>query len=936
MDPRAALPQSVTDALARGWTVLTGNQRAARTLRRNFDDRQRALGLAHWQPAEIIAWDSWLAALWRRLLLDGHASPLLLNATQEHSQWRTVIAADPGISSLRTLDSLAELAASGWSRLHSYLASRMLHASASTTDTRAFARWAREFERRCLRSGFLTAAQLPEALSAAVSSRQVVLPRGLLLVGFDSITPANAALLKAITAAGCTVNEVDPAGDDGAGQTPKTNARLLVDAPDTNTEILACAGWLQERVREAPDASVAVIVPDIDADRAALERALRNTLAPELNLTGAPTGSGPFEFSLGVPLDRTPIGMVALDLLRWAAGPLAIERVSALLLSSYFAQESGMSRREEALFRAEFDAFTLRDRRWMEPQIALDEFASLVARSKQSAQLPGLRAHLRALVVTIRRADLTRERGYADWAMAFLGILESAGWAPPALLDTAEFQCRRKWEGALDELASLDFDPQTSRVPLRQALEALKHIAARTLFAPESRHAPIQIMGALESAGSSFDAIWFLRASDLTWPPVPATHPLLPYALQREFAMPGANAAKDAEYSRRITERILASAPVVVFSYAQQTANGRQRASPVLSDFDVEKKSSSAVTAAPTVSVPIVLDSMLDDIPIPTPPSATLRGGASILEAQAACAFRAFAERRLLSTAPELASLGLDPRDRGSVVHSILHDFWSQVRTQGALRSMTTAERDGLLMHCIDSALERHRSPEQANWGRAYLNTERQRLQRLLGAWLEFEANERSPFIVKASEEELKGVAIGPLHLDIRVDRVDEVADVAPGEAPAEIILDYKTGKADPAKWEGDRPDLPQLPLYAVVSPAAHLAGVAFAILRPGRDMAMVGYQSHNGILPAQKKGRTHDLDTQRRDWRVVLERLAEDFHAGRAVAAPKRYPGTCLYCRQRILCRLELAPADAFNDEGREAEASGSGASIALMDAER
>lgn len=933
MDPRVALPQPVTDALARGWTVLTGNQRAARTLRRQFDDRQRALGLAHWQPPEIMAWDSWLAALWRRLLLDGHASQVLLSATQEHSQWRTVIAADPGISSLRTLDSLAELAASAWSTLHSYLASRMLHASASTADTRAFARWAREFERRCLRSGFLTAAQLPEALSAAVTSRQVVLPSGLLLIGFDSITPANTALLRAITAAGCTVNEVDPGGDDGAGY---RNARLLVDAPDTNTEILACAGWLQERVREAPDASVAVIVPDIDADRAVLERALRNTLAPELNLTGAPTSSGPFEFSLGVPLDRTPLGMVALDLLRWAAGPVAIERVSALLLSPYFAQESGMSRREETLFRAEFDAFALRDRPWLEPQIAPEEFASLVAHCKQSTQLPGLRAHLRALAVTIRRADLTRERGYADWSMAFLGILESAGWASAALLDTAEFQCRRKWEGALDELASLDFDPQTSRVPFREALEALQHIAARTLFAPESRHAPIQIMGALESAGSSFDAIWFLRASDLTWPPVAATHPLLPYTLQREFAMPGADTAKDGESSRRITERILASAPVVVFSYAQQTANGRQRASPVLSHFRVEKKSSSAVTAAPTVSVPIVLDRMLDDIPIPTPPSASLRGGASILEAQAACAFRAFAERRLFSTAPDLASLGLDPRDRGSVVHGVLHDFWSQVRTQDALRAMTRAERDGLLMHCIDSALERHRSPEQANWGRAYLNTERHRLQRLLGAWLDFEANERSPFIVKASEEELKGVAIGPLRLDIRVDRVDEAPDVARGETPAEIILDYKTGKADPAKWEGDRPDLPQLPLYAVVSPAAHLGGVAFAILRPGRDMAMVGYQSHQGILPAQKKGRTHDLDAQRRDWRVVLERLAEDFHAGRAVAAPKRYPGTCLYCRQRILCRLELAPTEAFNDEGRETQAPGDGASIALMDSDR
>jgi ATP-dependent helicase/nuclease subunit B len=938
MDPLAALPQAVTDALARGWTVLTGNQRAARSLRHDFDVRQRALGLTYWHPAEIMAWDSWLGSLWRRLLLDGHASELLLSTIQEHSQWRTIIAADPGTSSLRTLDSLAELAASAWSRLHHHQAGRMLHAAANTTDTRAFARWAREFERRCLRLGFLTSAQLPEALTNAVAAAQMDLPSGLLLVGFDSMTPANAALLNAMKVAGCSVSEAEPLGDF-AGLAGSASSHFLVDAPDKNLELLACANWLRERLREAPDANLAVIVPDIDADRAALDRVLRNTLAPELNLVYAPTGSGPFEFSLGVPLDCTPIGIVALDLLRWASGPLAIERVSTLLLSPHFAagaQEPGASRQDDLLSRAEFDAFILRDRPRLQPQITPEEFASLVSRSRQSSQLMHLREYLRALSAAMRRSDLTRDRNYADWAAIFVEILESAGWAPVALLDSTEFQCRRKWEDVLDELASLDFDPQTPRVTFRRALEALEHIAARTFFAPESRHAPIQIMGALEAAGSSFDAIWFLRASDLTWPPVAAVHPLLPYGLQREFAMPGVDAALDGEHARHITKRLLASAPVVVFSYAQQTANGRQRPSPVLSHFGLEKKSSTAIAAAQAVPVPIVLDRMLDDAPISAPPAATLRGGASILEAQAACAFRAFAEKRLFSTAPDRASLGLNARDRGSVVHGILHDFWTQVRTQAALRGMTTGERNALLAQCVDSALEKHRSGDQAGWGRAYLHTERERLRRLLGAWLDFEKDRRSPFAVKASEEALKGVAIGPLRLDIRVDRVDETVpgDDSP-EAPAEIILDYKTGKADPAKWQGDRPDLPQLPLYAVVSPAPHLAAVAFAILRPGKDMSMVGYQSRNGILPAPKRGHTRDLDAERNDWRAVLQRLAEDFHGGRAIASPKHYPDTCRYCLQRTLCRLEIAPADAFNSDGEEIEVTASASSIARTDSQ-
>jgi len=84
MDSNRALPPEIEQALARGWTVLTANQRAARTLRRDFDLHQRLLGLMHWQPPPILAWDTWLHGLWRGLLLDGRTSDLLLSPTQEH------------------------------------------------------------------------------------------------------------------------------------------------------------------------------------------------------------------------------------------------------------------------------------------------------------------------------------------------------------------------------------------------------------------------------------------------------------------------------------------------------------------------------------------------------------------------------------------------------------------------------------------------------------------------------------------------------------------------------------------------------------------------------------------------------------------------------------------------------------------------------------
>ncbi len=88
MDAVGLLPGAVVEALERGSVVVTANQRAARSLRGAFDRRSREMGLESWRPPAIVAWDAWTAGLWRRLLIEGKATQLLLNRTQEHAVWR--------------------------------------------------------------------------------------------------------------------------------------------------------------------------------------------------------------------------------------------------------------------------------------------------------------------------------------------------------------------------------------------------------------------------------------------------------------------------------------------------------------------------------------------------------------------------------------------------------------------------------------------------------------------------------------------------------------------------------------------------------------------------------------------------------------------------------------------------------------------------------
>jgi hypothetical protein len=863
----SALPPEIAQALTRGAQVVTSNQRAARTLRHAFNRAMQAAGQSRWQPPAILAFDAWAASEWQTLLLQAKADRVLLNSAQEHALWRAVLAEEDSGPAIRPLDSLAELAAEAWSRVHLYNGRARLRGLGVSTDTRAFERWAAAFDRRCQRERWLTAAQLPAALQ---QSGPAIPSAGLLLVGFDTPPPAYTGLFESLT----PVAHFQPAVPAPAGS--------LADFPDETSEIRAAARWTRAVLEASPTARIAIVVPGLSARKAALARVFREVLAPGSQHLGEARAI-PYEFSLGDPLAHIPLIATALDLLRWTQHALPLDTVSALLLSPFF----GCSLASEATAAAEFDAFELRRLHLLRPELTLDQAIAAVEGSRRRARLSDLLARFRAM----RRANASANAGatpnpllqpHAAWADAFRTLLEAVRWTQRA--DSSTFQALQRWESALDELATLDF----AGVPVTaaDALRALERIATQTIFAPESHDAPVQIVGPLEAAGSAFDALWLLGAGELTWPPASATTPLLPWHLQHALAMPGANAARDRAASRRLTQRLAHSAATVVFSYAATIAN------------------------------PLWLETVRDAPPPPYPADHIARGGAQILQLQAACAFRAFAERRLFASAIDSRDPGLDPLERGSLVHKVMEAFWTGIgqqpaeRNQAALQSLPPSQREALLQSAIDLALSQARHPVRTPWDEAYLNLQRQRLLQLLTPWLDFELT-RPPFAVRAQEEQIEA-RIGPLNLKLRADRIDQTA--AGG-----LILDYKTGPAAPSQWLGDRPDAPQLPLYALQFEPAQLGGIAFALLRAGEELSLKGFAVGPQVLANPTKAAL-PFAAQLKDWRRVLTGLAEDFAAGYAQVDPKRYPDTCTFCGQRLLCRLNPASFAEANS-GDDAE---------------
>ncbi|MBC7988372.1 MAG: PD-(D/E)XK nuclease family protein, partial [Luteimonas sp.] len=503
-----------------------------------------------------------------------------------------------------------------------------------------------------------------------------------------------------------------------------------------------------------------------------------------------------------------------------------------------------------------------------------------------------------------RRQYATRSRRPSEWAGAFAQLLQSIGTfsavgpgaADPAL-DSSEFQALARWQELLAEFASLD--RTMGRLAAAAALGKLERLARQTIFQPEGGAPPVQVLGVLEANGLTFDHVWIMGLTAEAWPPPSRPNPLLPIELQRAARMPGAGAATELQRARRQLDQLLQSAAEVVVSHITVEADRKVAPSPLIASFESWVALPPAVRLIDAMAA-AALTSLVDAVAPPWRPVLPLRGGASVLQNQAACPFRSFAMHRLHARAIESPHDGFDYRERGQLVHDTLAAFWTSLPepTRDVLAALPEPQRRASLYAAAEAAqlrLQRRRGTLSA----ALTRLETVRLVRVIEQWLQHEIATRSAFRVVAIED-ARTMQVGPLTLAARLDRVDEYPD------GARIVIDYKTGATKNVGWFDERPDEPQLPLYLTASEPAARA-IALARVRAG-DVGFNGLAADSTLLPSkshQWKDRFPTWSALVDHWSVVLERLALQFAAGDAEVRPKRLPQTCRYCDLPTLCRI-------------------------------
>ena len=871
--------QELLERLAAGHaarlTVVTPNVRLSRELSREFDQVQIDKGLPVWETADVLHLGAFVERLYEDALYSDLAVslPLLLTPAQEQALWEAAIRASRWGEALLAVPQAAADCVRAWELAHAWRIDKVLASFPGNDDAKAFADWSREYARRCDLEKNTDAARLADVVAPLLGEAALRKPKLLVAYAFDVLTPQERDFFDA-----CARQGIEVRACAGEGRKSKAGLRVF---PSAREELEAAAQWARAKL-ETGAARIGVVVPELAERRKEVARVFARTLHPGHNLPDAERRAPPFNISLGAPLADYPLVRAALSILELAAGEIPFEQASRLVRSPFIAGV-GPEMARRALLDAQL-------RRVAPAKLGLGKLIALVEGT------PVLRQRLEALFAMAKPDNASPH----DWGRHFTVLLEAAGF-PERSLDSDEFQTRAKFNETLAEFARLE--RVAPKMGFGQALAHLRR-CCDVLFQPETPDAPIQVLGVLESAGLEFDALWVSGLTDEVWPMHARPNPFIPPALQKKAGIPETSPDATLERCKRITDGWLHAAPEVIVSHPAHEEDRTLIGSALVFGVQSISAVSSPLETAETRSYARYRDLIFEKRRVESvadeqaPPLATTtpKGGTRILADQAACPFRAFARHRLNAEELEEPVDGLDARARGLLLHTLMKELWTELKGSDGLKGDVSPAIEKAARAAVDEA-----GIEEPMAG-----LERKRLAKLAREWLEVE-KERAPFTVVAMEDR-RELAVAGLMLNGRIDRMDRL------ESGGHAVIDYKTGNPTPNQWMDERPEDPQLPLYAL-NAKEEVAAVAFAKLKTG-GMRYMGFSRAKDAMPKVKQA--ENWATLLEGWKKELEALGAGFAAGDARVDPKKLLSTCRYCDLQPLCRV-YERLSALGDQGED-----------------
>lgn len=875
------------------------------TLQQQFSEQQQTAGKTVWESPNILTWPDYLKKLWaaNQLQLDNVST--LVSDAQARLLWHRVIERfrfqDKELA-LLNVPQTALAAQRSWNLMHDWQLAPIKPESVPTKDTQQFLNWAEVYSNQLSDKGLIDTPLLLKRLTGLAADNRLRAPfSDVCWYSFDLITDAQQTFINA------TSQQINHAFDSAnQARSDKRTFRIFAQSGDELEFALRAA---RQRVEQNPHSKISVVVPDLQRRITQVQTIANQVFYAGKSPLELANNNLVFRFSLGMPIAEWSATQAAINILKLFRGRLSNNDLRRLLRCRFLQRISNSKQQamtfETALQKLRLSNITL---------ATLPEFLDTHVNSQDSAQTTNLQElfiELRDYLVTVqselqRAAEINEYRTltFRRWREIFSELLELFGWstAPEgSTLSSLQHQLLNSWNSMLADFEQMD--QVQGKVGLSRALEIVQQLARDTVFLPEAAASPIFISGVFEALGSEVDEC-FITGMHEGYPAPSKSDPFIGQLLKASDNYPSATVAAHFKQAKTVIDGLQSIASSCHISFAQLDDDDPailKSVSPIFRDQEFVKYSSPSRPE----TTPQPLHSFDDQLGPKLADSSALNGGVSggtrIFTDQSRCAFRAFALHRLQCEEEREAEFGLDPLDRGNIVHLLLERTWQRLQSKAELQRLHQQGWLKKLTEEIARATVEEAGETLPTEKQKLLALEVPRLQSLLENWLQLELERPQGFTTVELEQDYQ-TEIGGIGLRFKIDRLDSLDD---GRT---VIIDYKTGSVERKDWQGERLRQPQLPLYALalnnlkrIAPA----GIAYARVHSREpefvDLAETGIF---GKVDHWSKSR-HEAWLAAKDlWPDYFSSLASDFLAGSATINPID-ENTCRYCDLKALCRV-------------------------------